>query len=402
MPTSTPAFAPTVPPLSERVARASRAVSPMAFAPSPAAASRAPVSAPTKLTQPQTQRSGTRPNPDGGIGKGNGTVIVLFRGDLRVHDHAALTHALEEGERIVPVYVFDTRQFGSSPAGFQKTGSYRARFLLESVQELRSALESRGGGLVVRVGLPERIVPALAKQIRASRVFVHKEIALEEQHVERALREALPDAGSALERFWSNTLYYEDDLPFPIDTMPDVYTDFRVAVQEKAAVREPLPAPERVPGLPKGLDMGKIPTLTELGIPEPGISRTSRASALAPATDNGVGLLRGGEKEALLRLRKFAAERSCAAGEYEGELAGASVNTPDFACRISPWLAIGCLSPRLIFDEMKRTSKMPHRIKQSYTYYELVWRDFFRCITAKYSNKRANAGVSATAPAAAI
>eukprot|EP00171_Calliarthron_tuberculosum_P020049 IDg20049t1 len=114
---ATPAFATLPPPLSERVARASRSVTPMSFVPPPSAAQTPHATAPTLLTQPLPQRTASRPHPDGGIGATSGTVVVLFRADLRLHDHAALTHALEEGARVVPVYVFDTRHFGTSKNG---------------------------------------------------------------------------------------------------------------------------------------------------------------------------------------------------------------------------------------------------------------------------------------------
>lgn len=352
--------------------------------------------APRTITYPVPQREGTRSYPDGGVGKGTGVVVVLFRGDLRLHDHAALTHALEDAATVVPLYVFDTRQFGQSPAGFQRTGKYRARFLIESVRALRTSLEAIGGGLLVRVGHPEKIVPEVARAVRAKRVFVHKEINADELAVERDLAANLKEGGAELRRFWSNTLYYEDDLPFPISNMPDVYTDFREAVDARAQVREPLQAPEKVSGLPKQVEVGEIPTLARLGIHD--MAPNEVANAKAPR-GRGVGAIVGGEKEALRRLTEFAEERRYAACEYAGDSGAgtsgggkadgrATVHTPDFACRISPWLALGCLSPRLIFQEMKRTTGTPGRIKTSYTYYELVWRDFFRCITAKYSAKR--------------
>ncbi|MCC6727448.1 MAG: deoxyribodipyrimidine photo-lyase, partial [Saprospiraceae bacterium] len=64
------------------------------------------------------------------------TGILWFRQDLRLHDNEALTEALHHCDKIIPVYIFDersllgkTRQFG-----FPKTGKYRAKFLLESVE----------------------------------------------------------------------------------------------------------------------------------------------------------------------------------------------------------------------------------------------------------------------------
>jgi len=64
--------------------------------------------------------------------------IVWFRQDLRLHDNEALSDAIEICKHVIPVYVFDERLFsGSTRYGFPKTGPYRARFIWESVANLK-------------------------------------------------------------------------------------------------------------------------------------------------------------------------------------------------------------------------------------------------------------------------
>ena len=53
-----------------------------------------------------------------------GKVVVWFRADLRMHDHPALNHALEEAETVIPVFCFNPKNFGNTPHGFNKTGAY--------------------------------------------------------------------------------------------------------------------------------------------------------------------------------------------------------------------------------------------------------------------------------------
>lgn len=63
----------------------------------------------------------------------------------------------------------------------------------------------------------------------------------------------------------------------------------------------------------------------------------------------------GGETEALQRLKKFAAE--CAAQPNKGFKDGTqSIYGANFSCKISPWLAMGCLSPRTMYEELKKTA----------------------------------------------
>lgn len=56
---------------------------------------------------------------------------------------------------MVPLYCFDPRHFGTTPYGSKKTGDYRAKFLLESVQDLKQRLISIGSNLLIHMGRPE-------------------------------------------------------------------------------------------------------------------------------------------------------------------------------------------------------------------------------------------------------
>ena len=68
-------------------------------------------------------------------------ILVWFRNDLRIHDQELLTIASEYNpQHIIPVYCFDDRQFETTPFGFPKTGKFRAKFLQESVIDLRNNL----------------------------------------------------------------------------------------------------------------------------------------------------------------------------------------------------------------------------------------------------------------------
>lgn len=337
-----------------------------------------PASAPALVPQTQTQPFASSFGRDPAGPAGGGVGIVLFRSDLRLDDHTALSQALEECSSIIPVFCFDPRHFGRTEHGFDKTGKYRARFLIDSVSDLRSCLQEKGSDLIVRVGKPEKVIPQLARSVGARGVYLHREVTFEEQQVEQALVKSLSGSGADAHMSWSNTLYHENDLPFALEDMPDVYSDFREAVEKKARIRTPVAAPDELMALPPGLAPGEIPTLSALGIAE---------IPLKP-TYAGVSAARGGEREAFARLRAYVEDcrtvdpAVCGATKVNAHLSA------DFSCRISPWLALGCVSPRRIFHELSKAAVSQDMLLRSSTYFELVWRDFFRCVTAKYSNKR--------------
>merc|ERR1719160_1895580 len=87
----------------------------------------------------QAPPRGARPPP---ASEKQAVNVVWFKcTDLRTHDHASLDAASKAGLPVVALFVYDPFWFGKTrDFGFPKTGSVRAKFLLDSVEELRSRL----------------------------------------------------------------------------------------------------------------------------------------------------------------------------------------------------------------------------------------------------------------------
>ncbi|GMH02606.1 hypothetical protein Nepgr_004445 [Nepenthes gracilis] len=316
--------------------------------------------------------------------------IVWFRNDLRVHDNECLNTANNESISVLPVYCFDPRDYGKSSSGFDKTGPHRASFLIESVSDLRKNLQARGSDLVVRIGKPEAVLVELSKAIGADAVYSHGEVSNEEVKAEERIQAAMKDEGVEVKYFWGSTLYHLDDLPFKLDSMPTNYGGFREKVHG-LGIRKTMAALDQLKGLPSRGDVepGDIPSLVDLGLnPTATMAQDEKPGANAAMV--------GGETEALQRLQKFAAE--CRAQPHKGSKDGSdSIYGANFSCKISPWLAMGCLSPRFMFDELKKTASRTisaaSNVKDgdsgmNWLMFELLWRDFFRFITKKYSTAK--------------
>ncbi|XP_015891987.1 blue-light photoreceptor PHR2 [Ziziphus jujuba] len=317
--------------------------------------------------------------------------IVWFRNDLRVHDNECLNSANNESMSVLPVYCFDPRDYGKSSSGFDKTGPYRATFLIESVSDLRKNLQARGSDLVVRIGKPETVLVELAKAIGADAVYAHREVSHDEVKAEERIEAAMKEENVEVKYMWGSTLYHIDDLPFKLEDMPSNYSGFREKLQG-LEVRKTTEALDQMKGLPSRGDVepGDVPSLMDLGLnPSATMSQDGKPAANASMV--------GGETEALERLKKFAAE--CQAQPHKGSKDGKhdSIYGANFSCKISPWLAMGCLSPRTMFDELKKTTSRSISASanpkdggsgMNWLMFELLWRDFFRFITKKYSSAK--------------
>lgn len=272
------------------------------------------------------------------------TVICLLRNDLRLHDNEVFHWAQRNAEHIVPLYCFDPGHYlGTANYNLPRTGPFRLRFLLDSIQDLRTSLIQRGSTLVVRRGRPQEVVGDLIKQLGSvSAVAFHEEVVPEDQQVERGVRDICSQMKVKVHTCWGSTLYHRDDLPFNhLSRLPDVYTQFRKAVETQGRVRPVLPTLDQLKPLPpgSGLDEGLIPSPEDLE--QTDTVRDPRSAF--PCS--------GGETQALARLQHYFWDTDAVATykETRNGLIGL-----DYSTKFSPWLAIGCISPRYIYQQIKK------------------------------------------------
>ncbi len=300
-------------------------------------------------------------------------IILWYRNDLRIHDHEPLVKATKSGAKVIPVYCFDDRQFGKTSFGFAKTGAFRAQFLLESVADLRRSQRSLGSELVVRSGLPEVEVAKLAQELEVSAVYFHEEVTPEETQVERALEKALAQINVSIKTFWGQTLYHRNDLPFSVGELPELFTSFRKQIEQSCNVQPLLPSPQRLSALPESIDCGEIPTLEKFGLTVPNNDSRQQIE------------FKGGETAGLDRVQEYIWKRD-RLKVYKETRNG--MLEPDDSTKFSPWLSLGCLSPRYVYWQVDDYEEKRFRNDSTYwLVFELLWRDYFRFVCAKHGSK---------------
>jgi deoxyribodipyrimidine photo-lyase len=302
-------------------------------------------------------------------------VLIWFRNDLRLCDNATLTAAIAEGKEIIPVYCLDPRLFEMTTHGFPKTGNFRAKFILEAISDLKQNFKNLGSDLILLNGKPEEELLKFAKDNQAEAIFLSEEVTAEEKNVEDLLRKSALISGIAVNSNWQSTLYHLDDLPFSIQDLPEVFTFFRKDVEKKSTVRKILPATIEL-NFPKemlGGNSKNLPTLKDLGLENP------------PVDLRGTLEWKGGETAAMERLEEYFWTKDLLKTYKETRNGLIGV---DYSSKFSAWLALGCISPRVILEEVKRYEK--ERKKNDSTYwliFELIWRDYFRFISRKHGSR---------------
>jgi len=307
------------------------------------------------------------------------TVIYLFRNDLRIHDNEALQWAHRNSDLIVPLYCFDPDHFkGTWHFNFAKTGIHRGKFTLQSVEDLRQNLRKINSDLVVENVKPIESIKRIIEHCKniscpVVNIVYQKEITYEEVNIENEIKKYCQNENIRVMEIWGSSLYHASDLPFK--KVPDTYTQFRNLVENKARIRPLQDMPGKLRPLPKDLSTGNVPDIKTLYPDDQDLTKTDQRSAFP---------FSGGETSALDRLNHYL-WKSHAVATYK-ETRNGLVGV-DYSTKFSPWLALGCLSPRKIFWEVKKYEQSEVANKSTYwVIFELIWRDYFKFVCLHYGD----------------
>ena len=251
------------------------------------------------------------------------TAILWYRRDLRVHDHPALRAALEAHDRVVPVFVLDDALLHGRYASGARTA-----FMLGCLRALADALRSRGCGLVVRHGRPEREIAALAAEAGAAAVYWTSDVAPYARARDARVTEALREAGVAAR---PSTGGYCIDVSRPRTKGGRPFRVFSPFARSwsSATRRDVGRAPRSLPARPGAVKRGRVPSLDALGLAaEVRLDGAVRDPVVEP-----------GEEAARTMLARWLADGvDDYARRNDLPAGGTSV--------LSPYLRWGCLSAR--------------------------------------------------------
>lgn len=95
--------------------------------------------------------------------------IMWFRRDLRLHDNAALYHALKSGNPVVPIFIFDKNILDR----LEDKQDRRVEFIYNALQEMQEQLQKMGSSLEVYYGFPNEIFKQLTATYNIEKVFTN-------------------------------------------------------------------------------------------------------------------------------------------------------------------------------------------------------------------------------------
>jgi len=300
------------------------------------------------------------------------TALYWFRSDLRLIDNPNFLSACKASDALLPIYVHAPQE--SLIWGFERISEHRQQFLRDALRDLRQQLEQLGSGLL-ELQVPQGsssgavdLVVNLAYHLGIQTIYCEVIEAPEEMQALTALRQAGLTVHAKLE----STMIAMRDLPFAPDAMPDQFTQFRNKIEKaKYLFTEPVLAPSHIPPLPNDFKRSELISGVQTPIQPTGHPHSSFPHYLDA--------YRGGTSTAVAHLKQYLGR----ALPHSYKATRNQLHGLDYSSKLSPWLALGCISARSVMFESEQGAN-----EGSYwLWFELLWRDYFRILHLKYGKQ---------------
>lgn len=279
--------------------------------------------------------------------------LYWFTSDLRLHDNPLLLKSSSHLDQLICLYCYPSvTPFLNHFAQEASLGKKKQQFLQASLDELDDSLRQLNQRLW-KVNLPPyQAIQHCIRNLGVTHIYADAQAGSDEQGVLNRIKHELP--AITVEQYPVRSLLNDKQLPFVLANLPDTFTKFRKQV-EGLEIALPVNAPDALPPMPDGIAM---PTSTPL-------------DETVPSEEP---IFSGGELCGLAHCRGYFS--TSLPSTYKQTRNG--LDGMDYSTKFSPWLAHGCLSPKVIFTMLKRYEENHGANDSTYwIYFELLWREYF-------------------------
>lgn len=134
--------------------------------------------------------------------------IVWLRRDLRLHDNAALYHALRDGLPVVPIFIFDCNILDE----LDNRSDRRVEFIHDSLAAIQQQLLAIGSSMDVRCGFPEEIFKQLAKDYSITKVFANHDYEPYARKRDDDIKNMLEKKGITFHTYKDQVIFEKDEV----------------------------------------------------------------------------------------------------------------------------------------------------------------------------------------------
>ncbi len=294
--------------------------------------------------------------------------LVWFRNNLRIEDNISLSKAINNSDNIFGFINIDPKNFLLTKYGFKKTEKYRAKFLLETISDLKSQLDTLNISLIITHKDFDKSIKEIINNYEITNIYTQTEWTRDELKEESFI----PDEINLIKDF-DQFLFSPNDVKGLYDNIPRGFSNFRKKCEKYLSVNDILSIPNSLNPDNKILFDYSIPTLSDLGFEDFDVHKDS------------VFRFKGGETNAKDRIKNYFFDTR---NVSRYKLTRNGLIGEDYSSKFSPWLANGSVSVKYIFKLLKEYETKVEKNDSTYwLYFELIWRDFFKYVSMQHKDK---------------
>ena len=294
--------------------------------------------------------------------------LVWFRNNMRVEDNTSLTKAINNSDNVFGFINIDPKNFLSTKYGFKKTEKFRVKFLLETISDLKSQLDTLNISLIITHKDFDQSINEIINQYEVTDIYTLTEWTRDELKEESFIPE-----GINLIKDFDQFLFSPNDVKSLYDNIPRGFSNFRKKCEKYLSVDDTLSIPKSLNSDNKILIDYPIPSLSDLGFKDFEVHKDS------------VFKFKGGEINAKERIKNYFFETK---NVSRYKLTRNGLIGKDYSSKFSPWLANGSVSAKYVFKLLREYETEVEKNDSTYwLYFELIWRDFFKYVSMQHKDK---------------
>lgn len=135
------------------------------------------------------------------------TAVFWFRRDLRIEDNIGLATALEENDRVLPVFIFDEQITNEL-----ESDDPRISFIYASLKKINEQFSNYGSSLLILKGTPMEVWTKLLEDYKLSAVFYNKDYEPYARERDSEIDQLLQDAAVESRSFKDQVIFEEDEV----------------------------------------------------------------------------------------------------------------------------------------------------------------------------------------------
>ena len=148
--------------------------------------------------------------------------VVWLRRDLRLHDNAALYHALTSGRKVIVLFIFDKVILDQ----LDDRADQRVEYIHTEILDLHTRLRRAGSSMIVRYGEPLPVWQQLLNEFPVEEVFVNRDYEVYAKDRDKAVSGLLAEHGIAFQAFKDQAIFDHDEILTGSNTPYTVFTPY--------------------------------------------------------------------------------------------------------------------------------------------------------------------------------